>query len=167
MEGPGGPFCCPGNYLMINAIRLPASLRWTYRRHHACGGRRLSASPVRSLATRHGRPRLHQHHVDCQCAARYSPVLVLASNMAMFRERRSHRRHPADVSAAADHRGHKSYGKRITIPNRIHEYAQHAFRELKSGVPGWCTSTSRRSARRTLQGRPGVEGLLGCDELLH
>src|SRR4029077_14355526 len=32
--------------------------------------------------------------------------------------------------------GIKKYGKRITIPNRVHEYAAHAFRQLKSGVPG-------------------------------
>jgi len=32
--------------------------------------------------------------------------------------------------------GIKKYGKRITIPNRIHEYAAYAFRQLKSGVPG-------------------------------
>jgi thiamine pyrophosphate-dependent acetolactate synthase large subunit-like protein len=30
----------------------------------------------------------------------------------------------------------RKYGKRITVPNRVYEYGAHAFRSLKTGVPG-------------------------------
>jgi thiamine pyrophosphate-dependent acetolactate synthase large subunit-like protein len=64
----------------------------------------------------------------------HSPVLVLASNMAMSKEDRLGGIQQMYQQPITE--GIKKYGKRITIPNRIHEYAQHAFRELKSGVPG-------------------------------
>jgi thiamine pyrophosphate-dependent acetolactate synthase large subunit-like protein len=32
--------------------------------------------------------------------------------------------------------GIKKYGKRMILPNRVHEYGAYAFRQLKTGVPG-------------------------------
>ena len=64
----------------------------------------------------------------------HSPVLVLASNMAMSNEDRIGGIQQMYQQPITE--GIKKYGKRITIPNRVHEYAAHAFRQLKSGVPG-------------------------------
>jgi thiamine pyrophosphate-dependent acetolactate synthase large subunit-like protein len=62
-----------------------------------------------------------------------TPLLVLASNMALSQE---------DTEAGIQlgyqqptTEGLKKYGKRLIIPRRVHEYAGYAFRQLRSGVP--------------------------------
>ena len=70
--------------------------------------------------------------IACANAAR-TPLLVLASNMAIFQE---------DTEAGIQlgyqqptTEGLKKYGKRLINPRRVHEYAGYAFRQLRSGVP--------------------------------
>jgi acetolactate synthase-1/2/3 large subunit len=62
------------------------------------------------------------------------PLLVLASNVQLSGEDRE-----AGIQAMYQQpltEGIKKYGKRMILPNRVHEYGAYAFRQLKSGVPG-------------------------------
>ena len=62
------------------------------------------------------------------------PLLVLASNVQLSGEDRE-----AGIQAMYQQpitEGIKKYGKRMILPNRVHEYGAYAFRQLKTGVPG-------------------------------
>ena len=70
--------------------------------------------------------------IACANAAR-TPLLVVASNMALFQEDTE-----AGIQLAYQQpttEGMKKYGKRLITPGRVHEYAAYAFRQLRSGVP--------------------------------
>jgi len=59
---------------------------------------------------------------------------VLASNVQLAGEDRE-----AGIQAMYQQpitEGIKKYGKRMILPNRVHEYGAYAFRQLKTGVPG-------------------------------
>jgi acetolactate synthase I/II/III large subunit len=63
-----------------------------------------------------------------------TPLLVLASNMQIAGDDRE-----AFIQTGYQQpitTGMKKYGKRLIAPDRVHEYGAHAFRHLKSGVPG-------------------------------
>jgi thiamine pyrophosphate-dependent acetolactate synthase large subunit-like protein len=62
------------------------------------------------------------------------PLLVLASNVQLTSEDRE-----MGIQAMYQQpitEGIKKYGKRMILPNRVHEYGAYAFRQLKTGVPG-------------------------------
>jgi thiamine pyrophosphate-dependent acetolactate synthase large subunit-like protein len=67
-------------------------------------------------------------------AAARTPLLVLASNMTLSGEDRE--RQIQHVYQQCTTEGMKKYGKRLISPERVHEYAAQAFRQLKAGVPG-------------------------------
>ena len=63
-----------------------------------------------------------------------TPLMVLASNMRLAGDDRE-----AFIQTAYQQpttTGMKKYGKRLIAPNRVHEYAGYAFRQMKSGIPG-------------------------------
>src|SRR5690349_4686972 len=137
-EGLAALFCCPGNYTMINAISATGIPAYGGRIEDimcaaADGFSRITGEVAATSGTEG--PGFTNMIMSIASAHRaHSPVLVLASNMAMSNEDRLGGIQQMYQQPITE--GIKKYGKRITIPNRIHEYAQHAFRELKSGVPG-------------------------------
>jgi len=138
MEGLAALFCCPGNYPMINAISATGIPAYGGRIEDimcaAADGFSRVTGEVTATSGTEG-PGFTNMIMSIASAQRaHSPVLVLASNMAMSNEDRIGGIQQMYQQPITE--GIKKYGKRITIPNRIHEYAQHAFRELKSGVPG-------------------------------
>lgn len=136
-EGLAALFTCPGNYEVIHALARHGIPTYSGRHEGAMGhaadafiritGELAACSGtegpgftdmVSAIATAH--------------AAR-TPMLVLASNMAMHQE---------DTNAGIQlmyqqpiTEGIKKYGKRLVNPARIHEYAGYAFRQLRNGIP--------------------------------
>jgi thiamine pyrophosphate-dependent acetolactate synthase large subunit-like protein len=138
MEGLAALFCCPGNYTMINAISATGIPAYGGRIEDimcaAADGFSRVTGEVTATSGTEG-PGFTNMIMSIASAQRaHSPVLVLASNMAMSNEDRIGGIQQMYQQPITE--GIKKYGKRITIPNRIHEYGQSAFRELKSGVPG-------------------------------
>jgi thiamine pyrophosphate-dependent acetolactate synthase large subunit-like protein len=137
-EGLAALFCCPGNYPMINAISgvgIPAyGGRIEDIMCAAADGFSRVTGEVAATSGTEG-PGFTNMIMSIASADRaHSPVLVLASNMAMSNEDSIGGIQQQYQQPMTE--GIKKYGKRITIPARIHEYAAYAFRQLKSGVPG-------------------------------
>src|SRR6478735_5500432 len=137
-EGLAALFCCPGNYPMINAISATGIPAYGGRVEDimcaaADGFSRVTGEVVATSGTEG--PGFTNMIMSIASAHRaHTPLLVLASNMAMANEDRIGGIQQMYQQPITE--GIKKYGKRITIPNRVHEYAAHAFRQLKSGVPG-------------------------------
>jgi thiamine pyrophosphate-dependent acetolactate synthase large subunit-like protein len=137
-EGLGALFCCPGNYTMINAISAVGIPAYGGRVEDimcaAADGFSRVTGEVAATSGTEG-PGFTNMIMSIASAHRaHTPLLVLASNMAMANEDRLGGIQQMYQQPVTE--GIRKYGKRITIPNRIHEYAQTAFRELKTGVPG-------------------------------
>jgi acetolactate synthase-1/2/3 large subunit len=137
-EGLGALFCCPGNYAMINAISAVGIPAYGGRIEDimcaAADGFTRVTGEVAATSGTEG-PGFTNMIMSIASADRaHSPVLVLASNMAMSNEDSIGGIQQQYQQPTTE--GIKKYGKRITIPDRIHEYAAYAFRQLKSGVPG-------------------------------
>jgi thiamine pyrophosphate-dependent acetolactate synthase large subunit-like protein len=137
-EGLAALFCCPGNYPMINAISGVGIPSYGGRIEDimcaAADGFSRVTGEVAATSGTEG-PGFTNMIMSIASADRaHSPVLVLASNMAMANEDSIGGIQQQYQQPMTD--GIKKYGKRITIPARIHEYAAYAFRQLKSGVPG-------------------------------
>ena len=62
-----------------------------------------------------------------------APLLVVASNMALFQEDTEAGIQLAYQQPTTD--GMKKYGKRLVTPSRVPEYTAYAFRQLRSSVP--------------------------------
>ncbi len=136
-EGVAALFCCPGNYGVIHAIAatgIPA-----YGGRHEGSMTHAADAFIRvtgELAVCSGTegPGFTDMICGIACAnAARTPLLVVASNMAMFQE---------DTEAGIQlgyqqptTEGLKKYGKRLINPTRTWEYAGYAFRQLRSGVP--------------------------------
>ncbi len=136
-EGLAALFCCPGNYDVIHAIRhqgIPAySGRHEGSMCHAADAFIRVTGEIAAASGTEG-----PGFTDMICAvavanAARTPLLLLASNMSIFRE---------DTEAGIQlgyqqptTEGLKKYGKRLINPARVHEYAGYAFRQLRSGVP--------------------------------
>jgi len=137
-EGLAALFCCPGNYTVINSISAAGVPAFGGRIEDimcaaADGFSRITGEVAATSGTEG--PGFTNMIMSIASADRaHSPILVLASNMAMSNEDRIGGIQQMYQQPITE--GIKKYGKRITIPNRVHEYAAHAFRQLKSGVPG-------------------------------
>jgi thiamine pyrophosphate-dependent acetolactate synthase large subunit-like protein len=137
-EGLAAMFCCPGNYTVVHAISAAGVPSY--------GGR----TETNMAAAADGYSRATGEVVACSgtegpgftnmitsiAAAYYArtPLLVLASNVQLAGEDRE-----AGIQTMYQQpitEGIKKYGKRMILPNRVHEYGAYAFRQLKSGVPG-------------------------------
>jgi thiamine pyrophosphate-dependent acetolactate synthase large subunit-like protein len=131
-------FCVAGNYAVINAIASAGITCYGGRSEGAMavaaeGFSRVTGEVVACSGTE-GPGITHMIQSIYTASAAHSPLLVLASNMTMAQD--DAQSFIQSVSQQELTTGIKKYGKRLIMPNRIHEYGGYAFRELKSGVPG-------------------------------
>ncbi len=131
-------FCAPGNYAIVNEIAEAGILSYGGRSEGAMamaadGFSRATGEAVACSGTE-GPGFTHMIQAIHAASVASTPLLVLASNVSLAQE---------DTFSSIQYleqqpltTGIKKYGKRITAPNRIQEYAGYAFRNLKSGVPG-------------------------------
>ncbi len=136
-EGVAALFCCPGNYGVIHAIAATGIPAFGGRHegsmaHAADAFIRVTGELAVCSGTEGPGFTDMICAIGCANAAR-TPLLVVASNMAMFQE---------DTEAGIQlgyqqptTEGLKKYGKRLINPTRTWEYAGYAFRQLRSGVP--------------------------------
>ena len=136
-EGVAALFACPGNYPVVHALAT-AGIPAFGGRHEGSMAHAADAfiRVTGELAVCSGTegPGFTDMICAIACAnAARTPLLVVASNMAMFQE---------DTEAGIQlgyqqptTEGLKKYGKRLINPTRTWEYAGYAFRQLRSGVP--------------------------------
>lgn len=131
-------FCCPGNYTVINAIAAAGIPTYGGRTEGAmcaaADGFSRVTGEVTACSGTEGPGFTHMIMNIASAAAARTPLLVLASNMQIAGDDRE-----AFIQTGYQQpitTGMKKYGKRLTAPNRVHEYGAYAFRNLKSGVPG-------------------------------
>jgi thiamine pyrophosphate-dependent acetolactate synthase large subunit-like protein len=136
-EGVAALFTCPGNYPVVHAIAGTGIPTYGGRHEgsmaHAADAFTRITGEIAVCSGTEG-----PGFTDMICAiatanAARTPLLVLASNMAMSQE---------DTEAGIQlgyqqptTEGLKKYGKRLVNPRRVHEYAGYAFRQLRTGVP--------------------------------
>ena len=136
-EGLAALFSCPGNYTIVNAIAQEGIPTYSGRHEgsmcHAADGFCRVTGEVAAASGTEGPGFTDMINAIATANAARSPVLVLASNMALVNE---------DTEAGIQlgyqqptTEGLKKYGKRLITPKRIHEYGGYAFRQLRSGVP--------------------------------
>jgi thiamine pyrophosphate-dependent acetolactate synthase large subunit-like protein len=136
-EGVAALFCCPGNYEVIHAIASTGIPSFGGRHEgamaHAADAFIRSTGEIAACSGTEGPGFTNMICAVAAANAARTPLLVLASNMAMSQE---------DTEAGIqlgyqqpNTEGLKKYGKRLINPRRVHEYAGYAFRQLKSGVP--------------------------------
>ena len=136
-EGLAALFCCPGNYSIQNAIALEGIPTYSGRHEgamcHAADGFCRVTGEVAAASGTEGPGFTDMINAIAAANAARSPVLVLASNMAIINE---------DTEAGIqlgyqqpNTEGLKKYGKRLITAKRVHEYGAYAFRQLRSGVP--------------------------------
>ncbi len=136
-EGLAALFSCPGNYPVVNAIALEGIPTYSGRHEgamcHAADGFCRVTGEVAAASGTEGPGFTDMINAIATANAARSPVLVLASNMAIVNE---------DTEAGIQlgyqqptTEGLKKYGKRLITAKRIHEYGGYAFRQLRSGVP--------------------------------
>jgi thiamine pyrophosphate-dependent acetolactate synthase large subunit-like protein len=136
-EGVAALFCCPGNYGVIHAVAgigIPTySGRHEGAMTHAADAFSRVTGEIAMASGTEG-PGFTDMICGIACAnAARTPLLVVASNMAVFQEDTE-----AGIQLAYQQpttEGMKKYGKRLITPGRVHEYAAYAFRQLRSGVP--------------------------------
>ena len=131
-------FCCPGNYDIIHALAAEGIPAYGGRNEgqmaHAADGFSRATGEVAACSGTEGPGFTSMIMAIGTANAARTPLLVLASNMQIAGEDREQM--IQNVYQQPTTEGMKKYGKRIITPNRVHEYAGHAFRHLKSGVPG-------------------------------
>src|SRR5260221_3670250 len=136
-EGVGALFCCPGNYKVIHAMAEQGTQVIS-----GCTDLAMAAAAdafirvTGEIAATSGTEGPGLTTMICAIAnanAARTPLLVLASNMAFKDE---------DTEAGIQlgyqqpiTEGMKKYGKRLVAPQRVHEYAGYAFRQLRTGIP--------------------------------
>jgi thiamine pyrophosphate-dependent acetolactate synthase large subunit-like protein len=139
-EGLAGLFCCPGNYTVINAIAAEGIPCYGGRTEGAmcavADGFSRATGEVTACSGTEG-PGFTNMIMNVAAAnAARTPLLVLASNMSLAGDDREAFIQTAYQQPTTE--GMKKYGKRLIDPKRVYEYGAHAFRNLKSGVPGPC-----------------------------
>jgi len=130
-------FCAPGNYTVINAIAevgIPAFGGRTEGGMCAMadGFSRATGEVVAASGTE-GPGFAHMIMNIAAASAARTPLLVLASNASISGEDNEALQNIYQQPMTETVR---KYGKRIIVPNRVWEYGQYAFRQLRSGVPG-------------------------------
>ena len=136
-EGLAALFCAPGNYVVINAIASEGIPSYGGRTEGmmcsaADGFARVTGEVVAASGTEGPGFTNMIMNIATANAAR-SPLLVLASNMTLGLEDTEHGIQRVYQQPTTE--GMKKYGKRLINPERVHEYAGYAFRQLKTGVP--------------------------------
>lgn len=136
-EGLAALFTCPGNYEVIHAIAHQGIPTVTGRHEgsmaHAADAFIRVTGEIAATSGTEGPGFTDMIAAIATANSARTPLLVLASNMAMHQE---------DTNAGIQlmyqqpvTEGMKKWGKRLVNPARIHEYAGYAFRQLRSGVP--------------------------------
>ena len=136
-EGLAALFCCPGNYTVINAIAAEGIPTYGGRTEGsmcaaADGFIRVTGEIAACSGTEGPGFTNMIMNIGAANSAR-TPLLVLASNMTVSgddTERGIQRGYQQPITE-----GLKKWGKRLVTPNRVHEYAAYAFRQLRTGVP--------------------------------
>lgn len=136
-EGLAALFCAPGNYVVINAIASEGIPSYGGRTEGmmcaaADGFARVTGEVVAASGTEGPGFTNMIMNIAAANSAR-SPLLVLASNMTLGLEDTEHGIQRVYQQPTTE--GMKKYGKRLINPERVHEYAGYAFRQLKTGVP--------------------------------
>lgn len=136
-EGLAALFCAPGNYTVINAIASEGTPCYGGRTEGmmcaaADGFARVTGEVAAASGTEGPGFTNMIMNIAAANAAR-SPLLVLASNMTLALE--DTEQGIQRVYQQPTTEGMRKYGKRLINPERVHEYAGYAFRQLKSGVP--------------------------------
>ena len=136
-EGLAAMFCAPGNYTIINAIANEGIPTYGGRTEGgmcaaADGFIRVSGEIAACSGTEGPGFTNMIMNIGAANAAR-TPLLVLASNMNISGDDTERGFQQAYQQPTTE--GMKKYGKRLITPNRVHEYAGYAFRQLKTGVP--------------------------------
>lgn len=136
-EGLAALFCAPGNYTVINAIASEGIPCYGGRTEGmmcaAADGFARVTGEVAAASGTEG-PGFTNMIMNIAAAnASRSPLLVLASNMTLALE--DTEQGIQRVYQQPTTEGMRKYGKRLINPERVHEYAGYAFRQLKSGVP--------------------------------
>ncbi len=136
-EGLAALFCAPGNYPVINAIASEGVPCYGGRTEGmmcsaADGFARVTGEVVAASGTEGPGFTNMIMGIGAANAAR-TPLLVLASNMTLALE--DTEQGIQRVYQQPTTEGMRKYGKRLINPERVHEYAGYAFRQLKSGVP--------------------------------
>ena len=136
-EGLAALFSCPGNYSVVNAIAQEGIPTYSGRHEgamcHAADGFSRVTGEVAAASGTEGPGFTNMINAIAAANAARSPVLVLASNMAIRNEDSE-----AGIQLGYQQpntEGIKKYGKRLITPARIHEYGAYAFRQLRTGVP--------------------------------
>jgi acetolactate synthase I/II/III large subunit len=136
-EGLAALFCCPGNYNIQNAIAMEGIPTYSGRHEGSmCHAADAFTRITGEIAAASGTEGPGFSDMICAIASANgarSPVLVLASNMSIRDEDTESGIQLQYQQPATE--GLKKYGKRLITASRIHEYAGHAFRQLRSGVP--------------------------------
>ena len=138
-EGLGHLFCCPGNYTIVHAL-ADAGIPTIGGRHegnmaNAADGFARVTGKIAACSGTEGPGFINMVPGVATAFAARSPVLVLASNMRIRDEDAEGGIQLSQPYQQQQTWGIKKYGKRITNPARLYEYAGYAFRQLKSGVP--------------------------------
>ena len=137
-EGLAAMFCCPGNYTVTHAIAAAGVPSYGGRTEGnmaaAADGYARASGEVVACSGTEGPG--FTNMITSIAAAYFAriPLLVLASNVQLAGEDREAGIQAMYQQPITD--GIKKYGKRMILPNRVHEYGAYAFRELKTGVPG-------------------------------
>lgn len=130
-------FCCPGNYTVINSIAAEGTPVYGGRTEGAmCAAADAFARVTGEVTACSGTegPGFTNMIMEISSAhACRTPLMVLASNMLISQED-NYRGFQFQYQQPLTE-GIKKWGKRIITPNRVHEYAAYAFRNLKTGVP--------------------------------
>ena len=136
-EGLAALFCAPGNYAVINAIASEGIPSYGGRTEgmmcSAADGFTRVTGEVSAASGTEGPGFTNMIMSVAAANAARSPLLVLASNMTLSLEDTEHGIQRVYQQPTTE--GMKKYGKRLINPERVHEYAGYAFRQLKTGVP--------------------------------
>jgi thiamine pyrophosphate-dependent acetolactate synthase large subunit-like protein len=137
-EGLSAMFCCPGNYTVTHAIAAAGIPSYGGRTEGnmaaAADGYARATGEVVACSGTEGPG--FTNMITSIAAAHFAriPLLVLASNVQLSGEDRESGIQTMYQQPLTE--GIKKYGKRMILPNRVHEYGAYAFRQLKTGVPG-------------------------------
>ena len=130
-------FMCPGNYTITHAMAAAGIPSYGGRREGnmaaAADGYARATGEVAACSGTEG-PGFADMIMSISAAYfANTPLLVLASNVQIASEDSYTGIQAMDQQPLTT--GIKKYGKRLILPNRVHEYGGYAFRHLKSGVP--------------------------------
>lgn len=137
-EGLAAMFCAPGNYKIIHSIAEAGIPSYSGRTEGsmcaAADGFYRASGEVAACSGTEGPGFANMIMAISAAWSSRTPILILASNGSTTNDDREfdiQNLPQQSISAAI-----RKYGKRIIVPERIYEYGAHAFRHLKSGIPG-------------------------------